>query len=319
MRTMVFVGSLLYIATLLLIDVAYTWVDPRVRLAEPRLMPKIVFLWTDVAGLGAGVLALVLRRRAWRAAQPARRPGARCSATRRRSARRWCWRCASRSRWSTASTTGCALAAGAGPGRAASAYDDAHAIAARLCAGATSSTRARSTYSRPLDYLSYTKDTVQSTASRSACRRACCTAARTWPIRSTSGSRTCCRAAAPGSLVARWSRARRRRAARAARARRAGAASRDAARACWRNEGDIPWRAALSTVVALASLFGPRRLVVGHYHVFGTDTHRQRRALPGAQEHPHRVRDRHARDRRDAAAGGGLGIWRATCAAGSTR
>ena len=32
-RTMVFVGSQLYIATYVLIDVAYTWVDPRVRLA----------------------------------------------------------------------------------------------------------------------------------------------------------------------------------------------------------------------------------------------------------------------------------------------
>jgi peptide/nickel transport system permease protein len=32
-RTMVFVGSLLYIATFVLIDVVYTWVDPRVRLA----------------------------------------------------------------------------------------------------------------------------------------------------------------------------------------------------------------------------------------------------------------------------------------------
>jgi peptide/nickel transport system permease protein len=31
-RTMVFLGSLLYIITYLLIDVAYTWVDPRVRL-----------------------------------------------------------------------------------------------------------------------------------------------------------------------------------------------------------------------------------------------------------------------------------------------
>jgi len=31
-RTMVFVGSLLCIATFVLIDVAYTWVDPRVRL-----------------------------------------------------------------------------------------------------------------------------------------------------------------------------------------------------------------------------------------------------------------------------------------------
>ncbi len=32
-RSMVFVGSLLYIATYVLIDIAYTWVDPRVRLA----------------------------------------------------------------------------------------------------------------------------------------------------------------------------------------------------------------------------------------------------------------------------------------------
>ena len=32
-RTMVFLGSLLYIATYMLIDIAYTWVDPRVRLA----------------------------------------------------------------------------------------------------------------------------------------------------------------------------------------------------------------------------------------------------------------------------------------------
>jgi peptide/nickel transport system permease protein len=32
-RTMVFVGSLLYIASYILIDIAYTWADPRVRLA----------------------------------------------------------------------------------------------------------------------------------------------------------------------------------------------------------------------------------------------------------------------------------------------
>ena len=31
-RTMVFVGSLLYILTFVFIDIAYTWVDPRVRL-----------------------------------------------------------------------------------------------------------------------------------------------------------------------------------------------------------------------------------------------------------------------------------------------
>jgi peptide/nickel transport system permease protein len=32
-RTMVFVGSLLYVATYVLIDIVYTWVDPRVRLS----------------------------------------------------------------------------------------------------------------------------------------------------------------------------------------------------------------------------------------------------------------------------------------------
>jgi peptide/nickel transport system permease protein len=32
-RTMVFVGSALYIASFILIDIAYTWADPRVRLA----------------------------------------------------------------------------------------------------------------------------------------------------------------------------------------------------------------------------------------------------------------------------------------------
>ena len=31
-RTMVFMGSLLYIASYVLIDIMYTWVDPRVRL-----------------------------------------------------------------------------------------------------------------------------------------------------------------------------------------------------------------------------------------------------------------------------------------------
>lgn len=31
-RTMVFIGSLLYVATYILVDIAYTWVDPRVRL-----------------------------------------------------------------------------------------------------------------------------------------------------------------------------------------------------------------------------------------------------------------------------------------------
>jgi peptide/nickel transport system permease protein len=32
-RSMVFVGSVIYILSYIVIDVAYTWVDPRVRLA----------------------------------------------------------------------------------------------------------------------------------------------------------------------------------------------------------------------------------------------------------------------------------------------
>jgi len=32
-RTMVFLGSLLYILSYILVDLAYSWVDPRVRLA----------------------------------------------------------------------------------------------------------------------------------------------------------------------------------------------------------------------------------------------------------------------------------------------
>ena len=32
-RSMVFIGSLIYIVSFILIDIAYTWVDPRVRLA----------------------------------------------------------------------------------------------------------------------------------------------------------------------------------------------------------------------------------------------------------------------------------------------
>ena len=40
----------------------------------------------------------------------------------------------------------------------------------------------------------------------------------------------------------------------------------------WRNEGEIPWRAALWTVVAIATLAGVVFSLMGVYHVFGTDT-----------------------------------------------
>ena len=55
-----------------------------------------------------------------------------------------------------------------------------------------------------------------------------------------------------------------------ARARRAGFV--DTAVSVWRNEGEIPWRAALWTLVVIATLAGITISLMGEYHVFGTDT-----------------------------------------------
>lgn len=55
-----------------------------------------------------------------------------------------------------------------------------------------------------------------------------------------------------------------------ARSRRAGFA--ETARSVWRNEGEIPWRAALWTVMVLATLVGATTSLMGAYHVMGTDT-----------------------------------------------
>src|SRR5207244_1628654 len=55
-----------------------------------------------------------------------------------------------------------------------------------------------------------------------------------------------------------------------ARARRAGFA--ETAASIWRNEGEIPWRAALWTLVAVSTLAGIVISLMGAYHVFGTDT-----------------------------------------------
>jgi peptide/nickel transport system permease protein len=55
-----------------------------------------------------------------------------------------------------------------------------------------------------------------------------------------------------------------------ARARRAGFV--ETASSVWRNEGEIPWRAALWTVVAMATLIGITISLMSAYHVFGTDT-----------------------------------------------
>ncbi|MEO5686916.1 MAG: ABC transporter permease [Burkholderiaceae bacterium] len=55
-----------------------------------------------------------------------------------------------------------------------------------------------------------------------------------------------------------------------ARARHAGFA--ETAASVWRNEGDIPWRAALWTLVVIATLAGVTVSLMSAYHVFGTDT-----------------------------------------------
>jgi peptide/nickel transport system permease protein len=55
-----------------------------------------------------------------------------------------------------------------------------------------------------------------------------------------------------------------------ARARRAGLV--ETAASVWRNEGEIPWRAALWTLVVIATLVGTTISLAGAYHVFGTDT-----------------------------------------------
>jgi peptide/nickel transport system permease protein len=55
-------------------------------------------------------------------------------------------------------------------------------------------------------------------------------------------------------------------------ARARGAGFVETAASVWRNEGDIPWRAALWTLVVVATLSGITLSLMGEYHVFGTDT-----------------------------------------------
>ena len=55
-----------------------------------------------------------------------------------------------------------------------------------------------------------------------------------------------------------------------ARARHAGFV--ETAASVWRKEGDIPWRAGLWTLVIMATLSGVTVSLMGAYHVFGTDT-----------------------------------------------
>ncbi|MBC7701152.1 ABC transporter permease, partial [Aquabacterium sp.] len=47
---------------------------------------------------------------------------------------------------------------------------------------------------------------------------------------------------------------------------------REAMTSVWRNQGEIPWRAALCTIAVLALLIGAVMSLMGWYHVLGTDT-----------------------------------------------
>ena len=128
------------------------------------------------------------------------------------------------------------------------------------------------TYSRPLDYLSYRRDTVSINGQlQRVSPRLLHGGAHLSDPEHQWGSDLLSRGAtglALGGLLALAG-------AMAlfgllARARHAGMA--ETAASVWRNEGDIPWRAALWTLVLAATLAGITISLMGAYHVFGTDT-----------------------------------------------
>ena len=128
------------------------------------------------------------------------------------------------------------------------------------------------TYSRPLDYLSYRRDTVSINGQlqRVSPRLKHGGAHLSDPehqwgadLLSRTGTGVALglllAAACAGVLFAAL-----------ARARRTGLL--ETAASVWRNEGDIPWRAGLWTLVVIATLSGITVSLMGAYHVFGTDT-----------------------------------------------
>ena len=165
------------------------------------------------------------------------------------------------------------------------------------------------TYSRPLSYVGFTKESVEVNGEIAA-RRAAPEVRRRAPraTRQTQWLGDLAWRIGVG-LAARAGRGR------AAVAGAAGAASAAAparplwqARvgAAWHGEGQIPWRVVCWTLAALGLLAGP---AVDAGRPLPRARHRpdrQRRALPGAEEHPHGLCHRHAGDGGDAAAGGGL-------------
>ena len=281
-------------------------------------MPKFVLLWTDAAMwlLGFAHWSAYV----WRCcAGPGWPPtGEGLRATRRRCRRRWCCCCAWSSRCWTACTTGrCCRRRRARSRRAGLRH--AHALAAR-CAAARLVDSREATYSRPLSYVGFTKESVEVNGAHRA-RRAAAEVRRrapdgtrrrngraTWPARGVGGlllglaawprcCRRCwrCRPRAHGGAGARLAAA-----SGAARGRSPGAWC------CW-------------TLLGVCLLGGVGRRRCGPLPRARHRPDRQRRALPGAEEHPHRLRHRHAGHVATLPLAVGWASWRATSAAGSTR
>jgi ABC-type dipeptide/oligopeptide/nickel transport system permease component/ABC-type dipeptide/oligopeptide/nickel transport system ATPase subunit len=166
-RTMVFVGSLLYIATYMLIDIAYTWVDPGCGWPEGKRDHAQVRAALDRRRHLAAGAALVAYVCACCAPETCAPPGA--GVPRRAGAGLEHGAAAGLgSRCSTACTTG---PAAAGPGARRAGLRHAHALAARCRAGRLVAAREPPTRGR-WPTVGFTKESVWSTARCSAWRRA---------------------------------------------------------------------------------------------------------------------------------------------------
>ena len=296
------------------------------RLSREPTMPKFVLLWTD-AVLWLLVVALVwLRAGACAASANLRATWRKVFARSRR-------RCAS------ALVLRCSLCvtlldsvhfrralppARRRGGRRGRRLRHAHRVAARRCCSRARSRCARRPTRRRWPTRLHEGDRSSATASR------CATFPRLQfggahlkdpPTRV--GAATCCARARPASASAAGRRGAGSRCSSrvgAARARTAAlrGALRDIARATAPTAAGAP--RCVTVGRALRCSAGAGRRADGPLPRVRHRPHRQRRALPGAEEHPHRVRDRHAGDAGDAAVRGrARHRWPATSGAGSTR
>ena len=232
------------------------------------------------------------------------RPGAMCCTTRRRCRPPSCWRSSSRLALLDSIHFRPRLAAAPGAARRClgrrmrrarcrcSTCCCRHAIEAR-----------EKTYSVPLAYWSFQRETAVVDGKRSArasapgpsAARICRTRSADWKpdLRTRSLPGIAGGLAFAALLASPWPRC--------AGARRGG--WRDVARATWlRGDTEVPWRAMLLTASAIAMFIGWLVAIWPALPPVRHRPHRQRRAVPGAEEHPHGGRDRLAVDDRHAAA-----------------